>query len=956
LGQTTQTHNAGGVANSSPDGAEDATNRAYGVTPAKMQAELAHQISSSSAARRLALLITTARAAIIWDQVWPILVRFLCVVALFLASAWFGLWLVIPGLTRGPLLAGFAVLGVAALWPLINVFKPSRASALTRIDTSAAHRPATTAADALALGSADAATQRLWAAHRERAVKSVMILAAPMPRPGLSRLDPRAWRAAALLAAVAGLFVAGPEWRARIDMALDWRGTSAGIANVRLDSWIDPPLYTRQPPVMLDMTADAEGRGRTASVRAPVGSVLVVRAAGEAYALETLMVEARGGLKPVPSSGVDSSGAPQAVSSASGSAQVRETRLTLAEDGRLSVSLGGHRRSFVTIAAIPDLPPTIVFSGTPVSEGKSGLAVAYIAKDDYGLAALEGLIAPDDIAAIGRALVPPPRPVLTAPIDATSGEVSRTIIDVSDSPWAGARVRLTLMVRDEAGQEGRSDTISVTLPQRTFTKPLAKALVELRRDLIVDRENRRRVQIALDALMIAPDIFTPSSNEYLGLSIGSTRLRVARNDADLIEVAEFLWGMALRLEDGDLSDLERDLRAAQEALRQALERGADRDEIRKLTQDLRQAMDKFLREFAEQQRRNERENPQQSDQQNQRNQASRSLTPQDLNRMLNRMEEMARNGDTAEAQRLLDQLNQILNNLQTARPNRNMDQRSREMSRALNELDAMTRDQQDLRDETFRQDGEQAQPQNRRRDRMRQGQQRDGQSQAERQPNNRQGQNQRQNPGQNHDEPQNGESDEQGDQQPGQGQQPRQGQGQGQQQGQSLAERQQRLRERVDGLRQRMQRGGGQNGQQLNDTLGEAEESMRQAERGLGQGDSEGALAAQERALDALRKGAQNLAQQMQPGEGEGEGTASDDPGQGQPGRAANNGQENDDPLGRPTRNPHANDNARFNRQGGRSGLELRVEEVIRELRRRLGDPSRPREELDYFERLLRPR
>ncbi len=72
----------------------------------------------------------------------------------------------------------------------------------------------------------------------------------------------------------------------------------------------------------------------------------------------------------------------------------------------------------------------------------------------------------------------------------------------------------------------------------------------------------------------------------------------AQSDADLVGVADFLWAMALQIENGSLSDAERDLRAAEQQLREALQRNAPPEEIRKLTEALRAAMNKFLREFA----------------------------------------------------------------------------------------------------------------------------------------------------------------------------------------------------------------------------------------------------------------------------------------------------------------------------------------------------------------------
>ena len=196
--------------------------------------------------------------------------------------------------------------------------------------------------------------------------------------------------------------------------------------------------------------------------------------------------------------------------------------------------------------------------------------------------------------------------------------------------------------------------------------------------------------MSLDALLTSPDQFTPEIGVYLGLRVVSERLRRAKSDADLLEVAEFLWQMALTIEDGDLSDTERALRQAQEALRQALERGASEDEIKRLTQDLRAALDRFLRDFAERQGRNQAQNERLDPN-------TRVITPNDLKNLLDRLEELARQGATADAQRLLEELRGILDNLQMARPGgRQPDPMTRELNRALDELDQMSRDQQAL--------------------------------------------------------------------------------------------------------------------------------------------------------------------------------------------------------------------------------------------------------------------
>jgi hypothetical protein len=56
---------------------------------------------------------------------------------------------------------------------------------------------------------------------------------------------------------------------------------------------------------------------------------------------------------------------------------------------------------------------------------------------------------------------------------------------------------VTLTARDEGGNEGRSEPFAFRLPERLFTKPLAKALVEQRRNLALDARVRSQVITAV---------------------------------------------------------------------------------------------------------------------------------------------------------------------------------------------------------------------------------------------------------------------------------------------------------------------------------------------------------------------------------------------------------------------------------------------------------------------------
>src|SRR5262249_32955858 len=140
------------------------------------------------------------------------------------------------------------------------------------------------------------------------------------------------------------------------------------------------------------------------------------------------------------------------------------------------------------------------------------------------------------------------------------------------------------------------------------------------------------------------------------------QLTHAKTDDQLRDVVARLWGMAVTIEDGWLSDAEAALRQAQENLRQAPERGATHEEVQKVTGELRAALDKVMQALAEQMRKN----PEQLARPLDRN--TRMLRPQDLKSMIDRMEQLARSGNKDAARKLLEELQQMLENLQMARP------------------------------------------------------------------------------------------------------------------------------------------------------------------------------------------------------------------------------------------------------------------------------------------------
>ncbi|HZR76852.1 TIGR02302 family protein [Bradyrhizobium sp.] len=825
---------------------------------------------------RIAQALRRAEFAIAWERSWPHLARFLTVAGLFLVASWAGLWLALPFAARALGLVLFAVLALAALSPLFRFRWPSRQDTLIRLDrgTGIRHRPATTLTDTLT--TQDPVALALWQAQRERTLASIKRIRAGLPSPRLAIHDPWALRALVVVLMAATYFAAGDERNVRVAAAFDWNGVFAAD-NVRVDAWVTPPIYTGRPPIILSAANKEAALPPSGPLAVPAGSTLIVRSSGGA-----LDVVVGGGL-------AEAAAAEQAPKGTS------EKHFTITGDGTAHVRAPSGQPQW-RFSALPDHPPTIALAKDPERQARGALQLAYKVEDDYGVTEAHAQFAARNGAGDARPLFEAPQFPLVLPNVRTRNGVGQTVKDLSEDPYAGADVRLTLTAKDQAGNEGHSEPFDMRLPERLFTKPLARALIEQRRTLALDANQRPQVVDALEALLIAPELFMPEVGQYLGLRSVTRELEQSHSDEALRGVVASMWALAVTIEDGNITDVDKALRAAQDALKEALERGASDEEIKKLTQDLRAALDNFIRQLAEQLRNNPQALARPLDPN------ARIMRQQDLNSMIDRLERLSRSGDKDAARQLLDQLQQMLEGLQLAQPGQSGDD---EMDKARNELSDMIRKQQQLRDKTYKQG------QDSRRDRQR---------------------------------------GKQGDQAMGDLQQDQQGLRD------RLKKLQDELAKRGMSPNQRGQQGpqgqqGGQDGDPQagddGDNLGTADNAMGDAGGKLGEGNADGAVDAQGQALDALRKGAQDLEamQQQQDGDGQGNGPGN------RVGRQQGNGQQSD-PLGRPLSRRDASDDLSV-KVPGEIDVQ-RVRRILEELRRRASESQRPQIELDYLERLLK--
>jgi uncharacterized protein (TIGR02302 family) len=848
----------------------------------------------NSFAGRLARTRVAVWTAMVVERGWPLVLPLAVVASLFVSLSWLGAFRIMPDMARFATMALLALAAVAALYPLRFFRKPTTAEIDRRIEAAneLLHTPVLAQTDRLS-GKETNFSQALWREHQKRMAERLGRVGGDLPRTRVPERDPWGVRAAAaLLLFVAFAFSYGPFGGSLGD------GFRAHAAREtippRIDAWVTPPPYTGRAPIFLTADADrAEG-----AVTVPEGSNVTLRVTGGPGDEALVFTDGRGNEHEIAAAG----GAPAADAPKPAADNVntgaKQFAAKLSGDGVLALRSGEEELESWAFAVTPDKAPVIRFADEPKRAVNGAFELTYEIEDDYGAASAKAEFALTEKPAEGaRPLYKAPEMPLAIPRrGSVAGKANR---DLTEHVWAGSGVELTLKAVDDAGQEARSETKSITLPERPFSNPLARAVVELRKILSLDANRKPYVIELIDAITLRPEDTFENLSHYLGIMTGRTRLEMAESDDQLRDVADYLWQMALQIEDGDLTEAEKRLRQAQEALKQALEDGASDEEIDKLMKELREAMNEFLREFAERAARDPNLAMPEM-------QPGQELRQSDLERMMDQIENLAKSGNRDQAKDLLAQLQDMMNNLQAGRQQQQgQNGQQSEMRQQMDKLGEIMRRQQEMMNETFRMD------------QMQRGQQQQGQ----------QGEGQ---------QGQQGQQGEQG-QQPG-GQQPGMTPEEFAEALKQLQEGQGQLQGDLEGLMKGLEGMGIQPGE----GFGEAGEAMGEAEGALGEGEGERAVGEQGRALEALRRGAQDMMQQMQQ-------AMQGDQGEGQEGGRQQNADR--DPLGR----PRATTGPDF----GRS-VEVpdeidvqRARQILDAIRKRLGNALSPALEKDYLERLL---
>ncbi|MBL4767116.1 MAG: TIGR02302 family protein [Rhodobacteraceae bacterium] len=842
--------------------------------------------------RRLRLPLALTRVGMIAEQVlrqfWPLF----SILMLVAAALILGLHDLMPI----EVVWGTAVVSILAmLVSFVRGFRrfhwPTRLEALSRLDETLLGRPIAALLDEQAIGAGDDASAAVWRAHQQRMAAQAYGAKAAKPNLRIANRDPYGLRYSSLVALIVALMF-GSILRVGTVTELTPGGAALAAGGPSWEGWIEPPRYTGLPTLYLNDII-----GKTLSV--PQGSRITLRFYGELGAL-TLAETVSGRIGDLPAA----------------SDPVQE--FSIAQDGELRIDgVGGQTWS---VAMIADSVPKIAITGEAEAQAGGQMTLPFTASDDYGVVSGTALIALD-LDAINRRyglLVEPEARneisvELPMPISGDRRDFTEKLIeDFSQHPWANLPVIFKLQVEDAAGHSTASEGFAAILPARRFFDPMAAAIIEQRRDLLWSRANAPLVAQILRAISHRPEGVFRSEIAYLRLRVILRRLetmtryklKVPQRD----EISKALWDLAILLEDGDIGDALERLRRAQEQLTEAMRNGASDQEIAELMQELRRASDDYMRQLSQQ----AQENGEAMDDQN-LPENSMQMTQSDLQKMMDRIQELMEQGRMAEAEQALQELQELMENMRITNAPGQSGQSEGEQ--AMEGLADTLREQQGLSDQAFRDLQEQFNPNAQA-----------GESQGN------EGRNGGQGRGQSHE---------------GQG---GRGQGNGDQEGQqeggsaegSLADRQQALRDELNRQQGNMPGAGTPEGEAARDALKRAGEAMDGAEEALRQNDYAGAIDQQSEAMEALRDGMRSLGEAMAQ-------TQQNQQGQGE--QVGDLQSQNRDPLGRNRGSQGSVGTDESLLQG--EDVYRRARELLDEIRRRSGEGERPEVELDYLQRLL---
>ena len=428
------------------------------------------------------------------------------------------------------------------------------------------------------------ATNALWQAHKARLAALLARLRVGNPSPRADRYDPFALRALLLMGVVLVGLAVGDSASDRL------RPPSASArpmltAESRVDAWVTPPVYTGRPPIILADGSRADRRrsqpvaaagNEQGIIEVPESSQLVIRATGaKGFVLEvtpdgkpTERIEAKApaAATPRPAQGAANAGAAPPPS------DVAEAKLELKTSSKIRI-VGVSRPRALAVRVIPGSAAEDL-----ADQGSRADAARRAEAHLQGRGRLRRRLGRRPHHAGARKAGDPatqwarreankgPRPPLERPpvlalrlprANAKAAE-GTSYHELGGHPWAGMRVQLQLAGQgsgrpDRQERAARVHPAAAPLqqpdrPRRGRAAPLAGRGSAQPAARVAGASRRSRSSRRTSSPTSAP--IWACARPTGGCSATSSR-------GGIKSVVEQLWHVALRLEDGNLSDAER---------------------------------------------------------------------------------------------------------------------------------------------------------------------------------------------------------------------------------------------------------------------------------------------------------------------------------------------------------------------------------------------------------------
>jgi uncharacterized protein (TIGR02302 family) len=608
-------------------------------------------MSRTALSRRLRL----ARLMLWGERLAPRLTALASLLAVGLALVLFDVAPLLPAGLHALVLLGMTVAGGALVVGMARLPRPTDDEAARRLerDSATPHRPLAVAGDSLATGDSE-----LWRLHQARMDAVAGALRPGWPRPVLAAKDPYALRFAALLLLVLALAGGAADWRGRLERALSPALALPGLGPGALEAWITPPSYTGLAPQVL-----RPGQDKARPLTVAEGSTLKAVLAG-GWGRASLRL------------------GDQSILFQDDNDGGQRGEAVLRSGDELVIRQGWFEVASWPIVIIRDALPSIAFAGPPAADERGRLHVTLEASDDHGLAkAWIDIEGPDGSVARHEIQV------------AGGGRKSLTLVhrlDMAAHEWAGQPVRLIPHGEDGAGQTGAGEPLSITLPERVFRHPVARALISWRRQVSEAPRLGPEVAERLRGLADDPDSFGGDRVVFLALAVARRLLAAEAFDRD--ELRDLLWNAAARLDDGGLPAAEQELDQARNDLERALAEGAPSAALAELVERYRQALAAWLNALAESGLSDS----------GPAGDGAEVIGADDLAEMVEALRDMAESGDRDSLARRLGELSSLLAELGRPQPAGPADGSA---AKALRDVRDLARRQRELLDQSFRKSG-----------------------------------------------------------------------------------------------------------------------------------------------------------------------------------------------------------------------------------------------------------